>query len=152
MSRLVLDPSSVHRRWRLAPQTRARLEAVHEQAQTQRELAEAAARHRERVAQAPIWVLDEDPLDQISNRVVDLIRAKEFDEAMRLCDLLLADYPEVIDGLERSAQVHEAMGHHEEAADFYQRCLDFIERHDGFEPASSEYYENKLAEMRRLTG
>lgn len=122
------------------------------QAQTQRELAELAARYRDAVDHAPVWILDDDPLDDISNSILDLIRDKDFDEAMRRCDLLLADYPDVIDGLERWGQVHEAMGYHSKAADFYQRCLDFLARHpNDFEPAASEYYEDRLAEMRQLS-
>jgi len=130
-----------------------------QQAHLSRERAQIAARYREgehpvgtRLGPStPVVFLDDDPLDDLSNSVLDLIRDKNFDEALRICDELLADYPDVIDGFSRRAQVYAAMGEHRSAADFYQRCLDFIEHNpEGFEEASVEYYDGKRLEMLRL--
>jgi len=139
---------------------RERRRLHHEQeAHLARERAEIATRYRDgerpvgmRLGPStPLVFLDDDPLDDLSNSVIDLIRDKNFDEALRVCDELLADYSDVIDGFSRRAEVHAAMGEHRSAADFYQRCLDFIEHNpDGFEEASVEYYDGKRLEMLRL--
>lgn len=122
-----------------------------QQALSEAERAEIAARYRDPAAPMPLWILDDDPLDDISNSVLDLIRDENFDEALRVCQLLLADYPDVIDGLERSGLVYAAMGEHDTAADYYQRCLDFIDQHpDGFDAAAVQDYEQQLARMKRL--
>jgi len=106
-----------------------------------------AARFREMPAPSRAMIVVEgDELDRITNRVVALIREGKMEEALRDCEVLLSEYPEVIDGLDRSARVHEALGQHEKAAEFYRRCLEFIEVHpEGFEAASVEHYEEKLA-------
>lgn len=78
-------------------------------------------------AAGPTWVLDEDDgLDDLSNSVIDLVKARRFDEALTACDRLLKELPEVVDGLERSAMVHSAMGEHARAADFYRSALAFV--------------------------
>lgn len=72
----------------------------------------------------PAWV--DDGLDELSNRVVDLINAGEYGAAEAGCRELKGKFPEVIDWLDRTAMLHEAKGETELAIDFYQRCLDFI--------------------------
>jgi tetratricopeptide (TPR) repeat protein len=92
----------------------------------------------------------EDDLDELSNGVVDLIDARRFDEALGACERLLLEYPEVIDGLERSAMVHEARGNHALALDFYRRALAFTElpdQHDGFDEDGREYFRERIAEL-----
>lgn len=100
------------------------------------------------------WIVDEDePLDVLSNSVIDLIADRRFDEALAACQRLLAEFPEVVDGLERSGMVHAAMGSHALAADFYRRALayvtDPVRRHhyeiDGFYQEQIEK-EERLAE------
>lgn len=63
-------------------------------------------------------VEDEIRLNEVSNSIVDLVEQKCFDEALAGCNQLLRDYPEVIDGLERSALAHEAREEWALAADF----------------------------------
>jgi tetratricopeptide (TPR) repeat protein len=92
----------------------------------------------------------EDDLDELSNSVVDLIDARRFDEALAACERLLAQYPEVVDGLERSAMVHEARGNLALAVDFYRRALAFTERanqRDGFDEEGREYFRDKITEL-----
>jgi tetratricopeptide (TPR) repeat protein len=92
----------------------------------------------------------EDDLDDLSNGVPDLIDARRFDEALGICERLLTEYPEVVDGLERSAMVHEARGDFALAVDFYRRALAFTERpdqHDGFDEDGREYFREKVAEL-----
>ncbi len=72
------------------------------------------------------WVLEDDGLDDLSNSVLYLIKTRRFDEALAACHLLLHNFPDVVDGLQRSAQVYAAMGDHEKAAAFYRDALAFI--------------------------
>lgn len=77
---------------------------------------------------------EEDDLDEVSNAVVDLIRAGRLDEAEAQARDLLRRYPEVVDGLERLAMVYEARGDRKRAADFYRQAAAFIlENPDGFD-------------------
>jgi tetratricopeptide (TPR) repeat protein len=90
-------------------------------------------------------------LDALSNRVVDLVHQKRFEEALAGCHQLLRDYPEVVDGLERSALVHEARGEWALAADFYRRALAFTERpeqRDGFDEQGRAFFRRKIAEAK----
>lgn len=92
------------------------------------------------------WVLDDDGLDDLSNSVLDLIKARRFDEALAACRRLLDEFPDVVDGLQRSAQVYAALGDHEKAAAFYRDALAFIthpSRRDDYE--GGEYFQQQLA-------
>jgi len=92
----------------------------------------------------------ETDLDELSNGVLDLIDARCFDDALALCQRLLSEYPEVVDGLERSALVHEARGDFALAVDFYRRALAFTEQpdqRDGFDEDGREDYREKIAEL-----
>lgn len=100
------------------------------------------------------WLDDEAELVEISNSVVDLVREKRFDEALTACQRLLVEYPDVIDGLERSAIVHQAKGNYQLAADFYRRCIVFIEQpeqRDGFDDEAIDYYRIQLDKIQQLT-
>ena len=97
----------------------------------------------------PPMRLVEDDVDVLSNSVVDLIAERRFDEALAACEKLQRDYPEVIDGLERSAMVHEARGDWALAASYYQRALAFTERpdqRDGFDAQGRDHYRSKAAQ------
>jgi tetratricopeptide (TPR) repeat protein len=91
----------------------------------------------------------EDRLEQLTNGVLKLIKEKRFDEALASCEELLREYPEVIDGLDRSAMVHEARGDYALAADFYRRALAFTQQPDqeeGFDEDGRDYLRGKIAE------
>ena len=79
------------------------------------------------------WVMDDDHLDDDSNRVVYLIDAGKLDEAEAAANALLRDYPEVHDGLERLGMVYEARGDLKRAADYYRQTVAFMESHDGYD-------------------
>ena len=125
---------------------------------------EAAANERLRAERAVVLDLrvglgpepDEDPFDderltEVTNSVLDLIRQRRFDDALAACDVLLRDFPEVHDGFERSARVHDALGNHALAADFWQKTVDFVEQPDQrpyFDEESIDDYRQRLAASR----
>jgi len=114
-----------------------------------------SARHRahEREASAIRQWLLEDDLEEVSNSVVDLIDERRFEEALVVCERLLRDYSDVHDGLERSAMVHEALGNHALAADFYRKTLAFIEQphlRDGYDPEVFDFFREKIATTEAL--
>ena len=67
-------------------------------------------------------------LDDLSNSVVDAIEAKKYDQAEKLCQRLLNEYPEVVDGHERLAMLREAQGRFQEAADHYEKVLQMMKK------------------------
>lgn len=89
-------------------------------------------------AAAPLLVVDDDGLDELSNCVIDLAAAGRFDEALAACARLLSEFPEVVDGLERSGMVHAKMGNHARAADFYRRAFAFVS-----DPSRCNDYEDR---------
>jgi tetratricopeptide (TPR) repeat protein len=116
-----------------------------------RDEARLAAQAQRPEATTPILV--EDPLDQLSNSVVDLIEEKRFDEALTACEKLQHDYPEVIDGIERSAMVHQARGDWALAASYYRRALAFTEQpdqRDGFDDDARADLRERLAHAEAL--
>ena len=94
---------------------------------------------------------DFDELDDLSNSVLDLVKARRLDEALAVCRRLLAEYPEVVDGLERSGLVHAAMGDHASAAAYYRDALAFVthpSRRDDYE--GIEWYQELLERQQEL--
>lgn len=65
-------------------------------------------------------------LDALSNSVMDTIEARKYDEAERLCQRLLREYPETFDGYQRLGELREAQGRFREAAEQYSKVLDMI--------------------------
>jgi tetratricopeptide (TPR) repeat protein len=93
-----------------------------------------------------------DELDDLSNSVLDLVQARRFDQALAVCRRLIAEYPDVVDGLERSGLVYAAMGDHATAAAFYRAALAFVthpSRRDDYEGV--EYYEKQLGLQEELS-
>jgi tetratricopeptide (TPR) repeat protein len=74
----------------------------------------------------PVYILEDDGLDDLSNSVLDLVRAGRFYQAFAACNRLLEEFPDVVDGFERPGMVHAKMGNHALAADFYRKALDFV--------------------------
>lgn len=92
-------------------------------------------------------LLGESDLDELSNRVVDLINAGEFTAAEAGCAELKKKFPEVVDWLDRTAMLHEAKGESDQAINYYQRCLDFIAQSpDDYE--TGPVYEDAIARLR----
>jgi len=104
----------------------------------------AAARHAEQNIPSPAppgygLFLGEDDLDQLSNRVVDLIDDGRLEEAEAACQELKEQYPEVIDWIQRTAMLHEARGETRQAIEYNERALQYMDAHpEDFEELSRE--------------
>lgn len=106
------------------------------------------AEHHRQLLEPMAW--DDDGLDDLSNSVLDLLKHRRFDDALAACKRLLDEWPEVIDGLERSAMVYKAMGQPDQALEYYRRALAFTERddqRDGFDEPARGYYRERIAEL-----
>lgn len=80
------------------------------------------------------WVIaEDDDLDELSNRVVDLIQQGQLDEAEKARDELTARYPDMVDCIERTAMIHQARGNLPAAIEWWNKTIDFMERNEGFE-------------------
>lgn len=86
-------------------------------------------------------------LDNLSNQVPVLIRQKKYDEAEEVCQRLLEEYPEQIDGLHRFAELFEAKGQRQQAAEYYIKSAEFAKKADGFEQASIDNFMQKAEEL-----
>ena len=93
---------------------------------------------------------DLDDLNDLSNSVLGLIRERRFDEALAVCQRLLTDYPNVVDGLDRSALVHSALGDHANAAEFYRKAIEFIRNPIRADEYDLECFDAELANELRL--
>jgi len=112
-----------------------------------------AADAQRRLLETMVW--EDDGLDDLSNSVLDLIKECRFEDALTACKRLLDEWPEVVDGLERSAMVYKAMGHDDQALDYYRRALSFTERddqRDGFDEPARDYYRDRIAELETRPG
>ena len=84
-------------------------------------------------------VIGEDPaylesVDELSNRVVALVRRGRLDEAEAVCHELLERFPDMPDGLERLGFVHENRGNNKLAADYYRRAAAFESKTYNLDP------------------
>jgi tetratricopeptide (TPR) repeat protein len=128
------------------------------EAATTRERAAFQARYwaaNELVAARDRWELVEDGLDDLSNSVINLIDERRFDDALKACEQLLQDFPDVVDGLDRYAAVYEAMGNLMQARDYYQRALEFTnlpEQQSGFDDEGREWRGEKISEIEARSG
>ena len=95
----------------------------------------------------PLVIWEDDGLDDLSNSVVDLLHQGRVAEAGAAAADLLQRFPEVVDGLERTAMVEEARGNHTVAADFYRKAARFTRARPGYDPETTEHYEHKAAEL-----
>jgi tetratricopeptide (TPR) repeat protein len=111
--------------------------------------ARARAREREQAAVAAAILAgdDDDRLDEDSNRVIDLIDAGRLDEAELAAQALLAQYPEVHDGLERIAMVAAVRGDRARAAEYYRQAADFVHRREGYDPEMEIYLRERATEF-----
>lgn len=92
---------------------------------------------------------EDDNLDELSNRVVDLVKAGKLDEAEAAVEELKREYPDVIDCIERPGMIHEARGEKEKAIASYEQCLVYIDHNpELFEGASRERYHRLIGRLR----
>ena len=97
----------------------------------------AADQAAQRVSQTPVapapspltdrLALDDyEELEQLSNRVPDLLDEGRLDEAEKVCHDLLSRFPDAVDGIERLGHVHEVRGDLTTAAAHYRKAAAFI--------------------------
>ena len=86
---------------------------------------------------------DAQALDALSNSVIDLVDAGEFDEAEADCHSLLERYPDQVDGLDRLAMVYEAKGEHARAAVYYRKTAEFAQSRSGFDQEFIDWANEK---------
>jgi hypothetical protein len=99
----------------------------------------------------PLFASDENGLAELSNSAVELADDGDFEQVLAVCARLLSNFPEIVDGLERSAMVHAKMGLHALAANFYWQALDFVNdpsRRDDYE--DRDYYRIQAHKQQRL--
>src|SRR5262252_9152786 len=72
--------------------------------------APAAATAAPEIPDFDLLLEGDDDLDEISNGVVDAIKAGRLDDAERLCQQLAERYPDYIDPIERYGMLYEARG------------------------------------------
>ena len=111
-------------------------------------------RYLTRVDGRPVVLeLPYDPLDDLSNSVIDLIAAGDLEQAEQVCQRLLTEYPDVIDGLRRTARVARAKGDLPRAIEFHRKAAHFARTHEWFDPEIPEEHDaeaDKLeAQLRR---
>jgi hypothetical protein len=66
---------------------------------------------------------------------------------------LLEEFPDVVDGFERSGMVYAKMGNHTLAADFHRKALDFVthpSRRDDYDDI--DFYREQVEKEERLAG
>jgi tetratricopeptide (TPR) repeat protein len=112
---------------------------------------EAAAAHAAALAATATSSMveaDDDGLDNASNSVIDLIDAGRLDEAEQAAHALLANYPDVHDGLERLAMVYAARGDRPRAEEYYRKAADFVHAHaEYYDPKMEIYFRRKVTEF-----
>jgi protein O-GlcNAc transferase len=110
-----------------------------------RDTAPAPQKWRELPLAERVQIAEEvERLDQLSNGAVDAIQAKRFEEAERICEELLREYPQVFDGHDRLAMLREAQGRFQEAADHYSKALALMEAEPGScDPALIENFRRR---------
>jgi tetratricopeptide (TPR) repeat protein len=86
-------------------------------------------------------------LDQLSNRVRDLLDEGRWAEAEEGCRQLREQYPEQIDGLHRYAELYEARGERRKAAEYYRRAANFALLAVGFAKQTVDSFRKKAEEL-----
>jgi len=89
----------------------------------------------------------EDDLDELSNSVVDLVNAGEYDKAESVCHELSKRYPDQVDGIERLAMVYESRGENERAAEQYRKAVAFMRSNYGFDKESVQFLLEKIKQL-----
>lgn len=86
-------------------------------------------------------------LDNLSNSVIDLIQAGKLDEAEAVCQKLLEQCPDDVDGLDRLAAVYEAKGENRMAAEYYRKTAPFMRSRPGFDNEAIEWGLKKASQL-----
>ena len=84
--------------------------------------------------------LGETDLDALSNRTLDALDAGDYAQAFTLCRRLLHRYPEAFDGHHRFADLRQAQGRFQEAANHYDVVLQMLQQNpEGVDPDFVQY-------------
>jgi tetratricopeptide (TPR) repeat protein len=89
----------------------------------------------------------EDDLDELSNSVVDLVNAGEFNKAESVCHELSKRFPDQVDGIERLALVYESRGENVRAAEQYRKAVAFMRSNYGFDKESVQWLLEKIKQL-----
>ena len=76
-----------------------------------------------------------------------LIEQKKFAEAEEVCQKLMTQYPEQIDGLHRYAELFAAQEEKQKAAEYYRKAADFAEQAEGFDQESVNLFREKAEKL-----
>ncbi|MCD6153177.1 MAG: SEC-C domain-containing protein [Syntrophobacterales bacterium] len=82
-------------------------------------------------------------LDILSNKVPKLIGTGKLDEAEDICQTLMKQYPDQIDGLQRYAELLEARGDKHKAAEYYRKAAAFAQQTGGFAQETIDFFLQK---------
>ena len=108
-------------------------------------LHDQADKERRRLLSEPVTLqaLDDemDDLDELSNRVVDLINEGRLDQAEQACEELRLRYPDQIDWIERQARIYQVRGEKKKAAEWYRKAETFARTHGGFDEEGIVWYK-----------
>lgn len=86
-------------------------------------------------------------LDKLSNRIRDLLNQENFAEAEAACEQLMEKYPEQIDSLHRFAELYEAQGDRQKAAEYYRKAANFAILDGGFDKRTVENFKQKAEDL-----
>jgi tetratricopeptide (TPR) repeat protein len=94
-------------------------------------------------------------VDALSNRALDAIEARKYDEAEKLCQQLLREYPDVFDGHDRMGELREIQGRFQEAAYHFSKMLEMIKRNPAGTDAETLKYctekrDRALAKVKKI--
>lgn len=98
-------------------------------------------------AAVPTWIAEVSELDALSNQANALIRQRRFEEAERACQKLRQRYPDQIDGLERYAELYEARGERQRAADYYRQTAAFARSAPGFDDEAIAFWLDQAEQL-----
>jgi len=96
---------------------------------------------------SPAGIVFDDDIDELSNSAVDLIKEGRFDEAERACKQLLGEYPDQVDGLERTAMLEEARRNYPLAAEYYRKAAAFVDGMEGYDSELRDFFVQKVQEL-----
>jgi len=100
-----------------------------------------------------LYEMEDDPLGELANDVLNMIHEDRFEEALALAQKILLDYPEVIDGSHLTAIVYEKSGQFALAAEWYRKTLALSEQPDQKDHFDEEFrgeLKDDIAQMEAL--
>ena len=88
---------------------------------------------------------DEEELDRLADRALDLLLEGRHDDAEALSHQLMRDFPHEVEGIDLLAMVCEARGERHRALELLRRAIDIADSQPGFDAETrSLMYERQL--------